>query len=65
MIENQMHERFLKPSDQDGQPSYRQENDAVLHVMQQDINEMKEQIAQITELLYVYDRALQHLWESQ
>lgn len=65
MIENQMHERFLKPSDQDGQPSYKQENDAVLHVMQQDINEMKEQIAQITELLYVYDRALQHLWESQ
>lgn len=40
--------------------SYHQRNDANHHMMQQDISEMKQQIAQITELLYEYDRAIQN-----
>lgn len=63
VIENQIHERISK-SPQTNQ-SNQQENDSVLQVMQQDISEMKQQIAQITELLYVYDKALQKLWENQ
>ena len=40
--------------------SYHQRNDANHHMMQQDISEMKQQIAQITELLYECDRAIQN-----
>lgn len=71
IIENQIHERVSKSPNSNQEQSqqqmlsYHQGNDAILHTMQQDISEMKQQIAQITELLYVYDRALQKLWESQ
>ena len=43
-------------------PYNEQDDNAVIAAMQNEINELKQQVAQIAEILYVHDRALRQLW---
>lgn len=44
---------------------YQQDDTHIIHAVQQELVEIKSQIAKIAELLYVHDKALEQLWESQ